>query len=74
VRARSPQILRALDLALDRRTNVAWHDVQPADVAMLANATGLTAYDASRLWLAASLGADLVTLDRRLAAAVEPLV
>ena len=41
---------------------------------MLANATGLTAYDASCLWLAASLGADLVTLDRRLAAAVEPLV
>ncbi len=36
----------------------------------LAEAAGLTAYDASRLWLARSLGAELVTLDRKLAAAV----
>lgn len=35
----------------------------------LAEATGLTAYDASYLWLARSLGAELVTLDRKLAAA-----
>ena len=35
----------------------------------LAAATGLTAYDASYLWLARQLGAELVTLDRRLAAA-----
>ncbi len=33
----------------------------------LASATGLTAYDASYLWLARELGAELVTLDRRLA-------
>jgi hypothetical protein len=33
----------------------------------LAAATGLTAYDASYLWLARELGAELVTLDRRLA-------
>jgi predicted nucleic acid-binding protein len=33
----------------------------------LAAATGLTAYDASYLWLARELGAELVTLDLRLA-------
>jgi predicted nucleic acid-binding protein len=31
--------------------------------------TGLTAYDASYLWLSRRLGAELVTLDRQLAAA-----
>lgn len=36
----------------------------------LAEATGLTAYDASYLWLARALGAELVTLDRKLIAAV----
>ena len=36
----------------------------------LAEATGRTAYDASYLWLARALGAELVTLDRKLAAAV----
>jgi predicted nucleic acid-binding protein len=35
----------------------------------LAEATGLTAYDASYLWLARALGGDLVTLDRKLAVA-----
>lgn len=35
----------------------------------LAEATGLTAHDASYLWLASTLGAELVTLDRKLAAA-----
>lgn len=33
----------------------------------LATATGLTAYDASYLWLSRELGAELVTLDRQLA-------
>ena len=45
----------------------------PVDVVLLATATGTTAYDASYLWLAASLGADLVTLDDRLAKAVDVL-
>jgi len=36
------------------------------DVLDLAARTGLTAYDASYLWLARQLGADLVTLDRQL--------
>ena len=35
----------------------------------LAAATGLTAYDASYLWLTRQLGADLVTLDQQLARA-----
>lgn len=35
----------------------------------LAEATGLTTYDASYLWVARMLGAELVTLDRKLAAA-----
>lgn len=35
----------------------------------LAGETGLTAYDASYLWLAHVLGAELVTLDQRLAKA-----
>jgi predicted nucleic acid-binding protein len=35
----------------------------------LAEATGLSAYDASYLWVARALEAELVTLDRKLAAA-----
>lgn len=35
----------------------------------LAEATGLTAYDASYLWVARALGVELVTLDRKLARA-----
>ncbi|WP_428539321.1 type II toxin-antitoxin system VapC family toxin [Rhodopila sp.] len=35
----------------------------------LAGRTGLTAHDASYLWVARQLGAELVTLDRRLATA-----
>ncbi|MBV8764896.1 MAG: type II toxin-antitoxin system VapC family toxin [Hyphomicrobiales bacterium] len=35
----------------------------------LAESAGLTAYDASYLWLARALGAELVTLDRKLTAA-----
>jgi predicted nucleic acid-binding protein len=49
---------------------VTWRDVDAPDVALVAYASGLTAYDASYLWLAGLLGADLVTLDRRLAGAV----
>ncbi|MFO1080061.1 MAG: type II toxin-antitoxin system VapC family toxin [Reyranellaceae bacterium] len=43
--------------------------IDPSAMLDLAEATGLTAYDASYLSLARSLGADLVTLDRKLAAA-----
>jgi predicted nucleic acid-binding protein len=67
--AEAVKILCALSIALDHRWNLTWQDVQPADVVLTANATGLSAYDASYLWLAGSLGADLVTLDPRVAAA-----
>lgn len=67
----APAIIRALDLALSGRFEIAWHDVDCADVVLMASATGLTGYDAVYLWLAASLGANLITLDRRLATAVE---
>ena len=39
-----------------------------------ATATGLTAYDASYLWLARQLGAELVTLDSQLAKAEAALL
>jgi predicted nucleic acid-binding protein len=38
---------------------------------VLAETTGLTAYDAAYLWLARHLGAGLVTLDCKLAAAMD---
>lgn len=41
--------------------------VPPTDVANLALRTGLTAYDASYLWLAMSRDLELVTLDDQLA-------
>ena len=61
--------LTLLQAALAEGSGIQWMDVNLTDVVLIANATGLTPYDASYLWLAASLGADLVTLDKRLAAA-----
>lgn len=69
--ADASKIIAALAIALDDRSGLIWRDVDPADTVLLAQATGMTAYDASYLWLAASLGADLVTLDDRLAKAVD---
>jgi predicted nucleic acid-binding protein len=43
--------------------------VDQREVVATAESTGLTAYDASYLWLARRLGAGLVTLDRQLATA-----
>lgn len=57
--------LAALARVLD--WNILWKDVEAVDVALVALSTGLTAYDASYVWLAGSLGADLVTLDDELA-------
>lgn len=69
---RSPQIVEALALALDPSTGITWIDPNPADVVLIANATGLTTYDASYLCLAGLLDADLVTADETLAAALDP--
>jgi predicted nucleic acid-binding protein len=62
-------ILVQLRSALDSTRGIQWMDVNLTDVVLIAKATGLTPYDASYLWLAASLGADLLTLDKRLIAA-----
>ncbi len=68
---RSAEILSALASALDQRRGINWIDPNPTDVALLAHATGLSAYDASYLWLAGFVGADLVTADRQLAEAFD---
>jgi predicted nucleic acid-binding protein len=62
-------VLRAA-LRLAQRLKVETVAVDHAAMLDLAEATGLTAYDASYLWLARSLGGELVTLDRKLAAAL----
>ncbi len=51
------------------RIRVETMDVDHAAVLALAEQTGLTGYDASYLWLARSIGVELVTLDRKLDAA-----
>lgn len=51
------------------RLGVTLHPTPPVDVLRLAHAERLSFYDACYLWLARHLGAELVTLDRRLAAA-----
>jgi predicted nucleic acid-binding protein len=71
--ADAAKVLTALSLVLDDKSSLIWQDVDARNVVLLAHATGTTAYDASYLWLAASLGADLVTLDTRLARAVDAL-
>ena len=65
-------VLAALEKALHPLEGIVWHEVNHADVALIARATGLSTYDASYVWLAGWLGAELVTLDTRLAAAVLP--
>jgi len=58
------KILKALDLAL--RLEIQWVDVDLAAVAKLAAGKGLTAYDASYLYVSASLGIPLLTFDEKL--------
>jgi predicted nucleic acid-binding protein len=69
---RAPEVFGRLAEGLERLKAIRWHDVRAVDVAILAKLTGLSAYDATHLWLAGWLEADLITLDRRLAAASEP--
>ena len=68
---RQPSQREALRAAfrLAHRLKVETVAIDHAATLDLAEATGLTAYDASYLWLARSLGGELVTLDRKLAAA-----
>lgn len=67
------EIFNALSVMLDHRWSIAWQDVDVADAVLIAHAINMTAYDASYLWLAGSLGADLITLDERLARLSEAL-
>lgn len=55
-----------LTKALGSEFAIFWSDVEPLEVIDLAAETGLTPYDASYLWLAIYLGAELVTLDSAL--------
>ncbi|HEX4295905.1 MAG TPA: type II toxin-antitoxin system VapC family toxin [Rhizomicrobium sp.] len=48
------------------RVSIELHDVNFTEVVELAKQHNLTAYDASYLWLAQHLGAELVTLDQDL--------
>lgn len=66
------RLLQALAITLDPAKRIVWMDPDPLDVVLVANATGLSAYDASYLCLAGMLEADLVTRDRKLAAAIDP--
>jgi predicted nucleic acid-binding protein len=70
---RHPEQLSALRAAFQLRDRLAVEEVAvDHDSALeLAATTGLTAYDASYLWLTRQLGAELVTLDRQLAKAAE---
>ena len=72
---RVPANADALLAALHTVRRVRIRRVQPdmVQVLALAVATGLTAYDASYLWVSKSLGLRLVTLDRELAKAAERL-
>lgn len=51
------------------RLSIDRYSVDAEAAMLLAEETGLSVYDASYLWLARTLRAELVTLDRRLAAA-----
>jgi predicted nucleic acid-binding protein len=68
---RHPEKRSALTEAFRLRTRLEVEEVSVdyEGIIELAAATGLTAYDASYLWLARQLGAELVTLDRQLAKA-----
>ena len=68
---RRPEQQPALTAAFRLRHQLAVEEVavDHDEVLELATTTGLTAYDASYLWLTRRLGAELVTLDRQLARA-----
>lgn len=68
---RHPMLRAALmeAFALRERLRVEEVSVDHDAVLGLAQASGLTVYDATYLWLARQIGADIVTLDRQLAAA-----
>jgi predicted nucleic acid-binding protein len=70
-RHRAQRDLLLAAFALLDRIDIEIVDVDAREVVALAEETGLTAYDASYLWLARRLDARLVTLDTELAAAFD---
>ena len=62
-------LAQALARALSSDFAITWADVEFEEVLPLALEKGLTAYDASYLWLARHINAVLVTLDETLSAA-----
>lgn len=64
-------ILEAFDMA--RRMPIAIVEIEHGGTLRLAEQTGLSAYDASYLWLSQRHDGELVTLDKRLVAAVRRL-
>jgi predicted nucleic acid-binding protein len=62
-----PGILQSFEAGFELAIETA--DIDFVEVLLLAEQTGLTGYDASYLWLARRLNAELVTLDRALARA-----
>lgn len=68
---RHPEKRDALVAAHNLLARMEIHEVEVrfAEVLELAEAAGITAYDASYLWLGKTLGLELVTLDRGLARA-----
>jgi predicted nucleic acid-binding protein len=56
------------------RMDVGVVEVDHGETLRLAERSGLTAYDASYLWLARRTGSELVTLDRKLEAAAATLL
>jgi predicted nucleic acid-binding protein len=67
---RRPALLAGFDLLGEMAIDIV--AVDHRNVLILAEETGLTVHDASYLWLAKTLDAELVTLDRALAAAHQP--
>jgi len=67
---RFPHRAHELEQALDGlwRLPLTFRRVERQAVLRIAVSSGITAYDASYLWLARQLGAPLVTLDRKLGA------
>jgi len=66
--ARSNEFVAGFHRVLD--LPIVLHEVPPLAAFALASNAGLSAYDASYLWLSRSLRAPLVTVDRRLLAVV----
>ena len=66
--AQEEPVLRALELLAE--VPFRWVVVDQRESVRLAVQTGLTTYDAAYLWAARSVGAQLVTFDARLQAAI----